>query len=168
MNNLAPLRHWPGPLRWLTFVFLLVLSVGYFTGLAFVEHTTEMTGSGIVENYNGNEDNPEAETMKFKKAERDMLNIVHAHILSLSLIFFVLAFLVYLCEVREKLKNFLMVEPMISVLVTFGGIYLIWLGVEWMSVVVMISGFLMTLSYAVSILVIFKELFFASPRSMAE
>ncbi|HKK87206.1 MAG TPA: hypothetical protein VJ917_00060 [Saprospiraceae bacterium] len=158
MNSLAPLRHWPRPLRWLTFVFLLVLSVGYFTGLAFVEHTTEMTGSGIVENYNGNEDNPEAETMKFKKAERDMLNIVHAHILSLSLIFFVLAFLVYLCLVPKKLKNFLMVEPMISVLVTFGGIYLIWLGIEWISVVVMISGFLMTLSYAVSVLVIFKEL----------
>ncbi len=164
MSNMMSLRNWSASLRWLIFVFLLVLSVGYFTGLSFVEHTTDMTNTGIVENYNGNEDNPEAETMKFKKAERDMLNIIHAHILSLSLIFFVLACFVHLCEIPEKLKSFLMVEPMISVLLTFGGIYLVWLGMEWMSIVVMISGFLMTLSFAVSILVISKELFTGSSQ----
>ena len=165
MKNVAPLRFWPGSLRWLIFVFLLVLSVGYFTGLAFVHHTTEMTNSGIVVNYTGNEDNHEAETMIFKKAERDMLNIIHAHIMSLSLIFFILALLVYCCQMPPKLKAFLMVEPMISLLVTFGGIYLIWWGLEWMSVVVMVSGFLMTLSYAISVGGICLELLYFSSNN---
>ena len=79
----------PKPLKALVSIFLVVLSIGYFSGLAFVNNTTTSTSQGIVENYNGNEDNEDAEEMKFKKSDHEMLNIIHTHILSMSLIFFI-------------------------------------------------------------------------------
>ena len=51
-----------------------------------------------------------------------------------------------------------MIEPLLSVLVTFGGIYLIWLDIDWMSYVVMVSGGLMTLSFVGSVIAILSSL----------
>jgi hypothetical protein len=150
------LQYLPIQLKILVGVFLVVLSVGYFSGLAFVENTSGASQSGIVENYNGNEENEEALEMKFKKSDHEMLNIIHTHILSMSIIFFILGGLVYGADINSKLKSFLMIEPLISVLVTFGGIYMIWMGMEWMSYIVMLSGCLMTFSFMGSILVIYR------------
>jgi hypothetical protein len=144
------LQYLPIQLKILVGVFLVVLSVGYFSGLAFVENTSGASQSGIVENYNGNEENEEALEMKFKKSDHEMLNIIHTHI------FFILGGLVYGADINSKLKSFLMIEPLISVLVTFGGIYMIWMGMEWMSYIVMLSGCLMTFSFMGSILVIYR------------
>jgi len=148
----------PAPLRSLVSVFLVVLSIGYFSGLAFVNSTTESTSTGIVENYNGNEEQEEAVVMKFKKSGHEMLSIIHTHILSMSIIFFLLGCLVYGTSLPAPFKLFFMIEPLLSVLVTFGGIYLIWLGIEWMSYVVMVSGSLMTVSFIGSVLAIFHAL----------
>ncbi|HER39635.1 MAG TPA: hypothetical protein ENO10_00265, partial [Salinimicrobium catena] len=71
-------------------VFVIVLSVGYFTGLLFVGQTETTTPAGIEENYLGNEEDLDAEVMKFKKGEREMLTIIHTHVLSMSFIFFLL------------------------------------------------------------------------------
>ena len=136
-----------------------MLSVGFFTGIRFVDETSGKTPQGIQENYLGNEDDLDAEVMKFKKPEKGMLNIIHSHILSMSLIFFVLGFLVYLTQTAPFLKKFLMMEPLLSVLFTFGGIWFLWQGVLWMKYVVMISGLLMTLSYTVSVWVVLIDLF---------
>lgn len=144
----------PKPLKALVSIFLVVLSIGYFSGLAFVNNTTTSTSQGIVENYNGNEDNEEAEEMKFKKSDHEMLNIIHTHILSMSLIFFILGVLTYGTSIHPTLKSFLMIEPLISVLLTFGGIYLIWMDIQWMSYIVMLSGGLMTFSFVASVMVI--------------
>ena len=38
------------------FSFILCLTVGYFTGLSFVNYTESTTPKGIIENYNGNEE----------------------------------------------------------------------------------------------------------------
>lgn len=141
----------PRPLKHLVGVFLVVLSIGYFTGIAFVENTTSLAPEGIVENYTGNEEDEEATIMKFRKSDREMLTILHTHILSMSLIFFILGFLVYGCPLPSSLKYFLMIEPLISVVLTFGGIYLVWLGYEWLTYLVMLSGALMTLSFVAAV-----------------
>ena len=150
----------PGSIKVLISVFLLVLSVGYFSGLAFVNQSTSMNSQGVVENYNGNEKNEAAEKMKFKKSGHEMLNIVHTHILSMAIIFFILGGLVFGTSIHPKLKSILMIEPLLSVLVTFGGIYLIWMGEEWMSYVVMVSGALMTISFVGSVGVVSRDLIF--------
>jgi hypothetical protein len=124
----------------------------------FVSETSTASTTGIVENYLGNEEDEEAEVMKFKKGEREMLTIIHTHILSMSLIFFLLGGLVWLAKLPYKLKMFLTIEPFFSVLFTFGGIYFMWTGLLWMKYVVILSGFLMTATYSLASLLVVYQL----------
>lgn len=148
----------PTQLRVLVLAFTIVLSVGYITALTFVDETTEASPQGIVDNYLGNEDNEEAEVMKFAKSKHEMLNLLHTHLISMSLIFFILGFLVFGTKINERLQSFLMIEPLISVLLTFSGIYLVWKGYESLTYLVMLSGALMTMSFIASILAIWYTL----------
>lgn len=137
--------------------FVVVLSIGFFTGLFFVSETDSNSPAGVEENYLGNEDDENAGVMKFKKSEREMLTIVHTHILSMSLIFFLLGVLVWITRASKKLKLFLTIEPFFSVILTFGGIYLLWSGILWMKYVVIFSGILMTLTFAFSALLVLTQ-----------
>ena len=48
-------------------VFVLVLSIGFYTGLLFIQETDSNHPSGIQENYLGNEDDEEAEIQVGKR-----------------------------------------------------------------------------------------------------
>ena len=146
-------------LKLLITAFLVVLSIGFYSGLFFVNTNAEMTVKGIQENYLGNEDNENATIMKFKKSEREMLTIVHSHILSMAMIFFFVGLLLLTTSLNSKIKLFLIIEPFISVILTFGGIYFLWKGVLFMKYIVIFSGMLMTLTYTVSVFVILRQLF---------
>ena len=137
--------------------FVLVLNVGFFTGFNFVRVTTSLNANGIEQNYLGNEEDEDAEIMHFKKSEQEVLTLVHNHILSLSLIFFVLGVLLYMTKVNSKTKAFLMFEPFVSLLLTFGGIYLLWKGVTWFKYIIMISGSLMVFSLLLMSALIIKD-----------
>ena len=139
--------------------FIVVLSIGFYTGLLFVNQTEQMAPAGIEENYLGNEDIEAAAVMKFKKGKREMLTIVHTHILSMSFIFFLLGGILATTSINKKLKSFLMIEPFVSVLLTFGGIYFLWSGVLWFKYIIMISGIVMTLSFTVGALLVMQQLF---------
>jgi hypothetical protein len=138
--------------------FVIVLSIGYFTGLQFVRQTEGDNPSGMVEHYLGNEDLEEVAVMKFKKGEDEMLTLLHSHVLSISFIFFFLGGLIAITSLPKKLKAFLMIEPFVSIILTFGGIYLLWKGILWMKWVVLISGILMTAVYIVGALVVLFQL----------
>jgi len=94
----------------------------------------------------------------FKKSEGEVMTTIHSHILSLSVIFFLVAIILSTTEINQKLKLFLMIEPFLSVLLTFGGIYFLWKEIHWMKYIIMTSGFLMTISYTLSIILIFNQL----------
>lgn len=136
--------------------FVLALSFGYFSGFKFIARTTNLNPLGIEQNYNGNEEDEEAEKMKFKKPEAEILTTIHTHALSFSLIFFCLGVVLVTIPMNMRLKNFLLVEPFISIVITFGGIWLLWLDYTWMKYIVMISGILITVSFAVSVGIILK------------
>lgn len=138
-------------IKGLIFIYLFVTSWGFLSALQFVNVTTEASPIGIEENYLGNEDNLEAEEMKFAKSERQILNIIHAHMLSLGMLFFILALLVAITPIDGFFRKFLLFEPLVSVILTFGGIYFLWKNIIWMKYLVMVSGMLMTLSYVVSV-----------------
>lgn len=152
------LRNFPKSFKQFIAAFVIVLGIGFFTGLLFIGQTESNTPKGVVENYNGNEDLAEVEVMKFKKGEREMLTIIHTHILSLSFIFFLLGILIWGTEISNTWKSILTIEPFVSVLTTFGGIYLIWLDYHYVSYLVIISGVLMTLSFVVGALLVFQNL----------
>lgn len=146
-------------IKFLILIYLVVTSIGFLSALQFVNLTTEGTPKGIQENYLGNEEDPDALELKFEMPERQILNIVHAHMLSMGMLFFILALLVATTPVGGLLRKTLLFEPLISVFLTFGGIYFLWKGILWMRYVVMVSGILMTLSYIVSLVILLYWLF---------
>ena len=154
------LSHLPGSIKALIFAFVIVLSIGYFVGLSFVNSTTSMKSSGIETHYLGNEDIEDAPIMKFKKSKKEILTVIHNHILSMSIIFFCLGLILSATTLNEKMKIFLMVEPFASILLTFGGIYLLWIGLTWFKYIIIASGILMTLCFTLSVLTILYEILF--------
>ncbi|WP_396600504.1 hypothetical protein [Algibacter sp. R77976] len=148
----------PKEIKVLIGAFIIVLSIGFYTGLLFVGETSSANPHGIEEQYLGNENDENAEVMRFKKSPKEMLTLVHNHILSMSIIFFLVGLLVSITKLNKKLKMVLIVEPFISVILTFGGLYLLWTGLLWMKYIVMFSGLLMTLTFTVSTLIILKQL----------
>lgn len=151
------LLNFPKEIKVFIAAFVVILSVGFFTGLLFVNETSSGNPAGIQENYLGNEEDGNAEIMKFRKGEREMLTIVHTHILSMSFIFFLLGMLVWVTKLNKGIKLFLTVEPFLSVILTFGGIYFLWKGVLWMKYVVIFSGGLMTLTFTLSSLLVLYQ-----------
>jgi hypothetical protein len=144
-------------LKWLIAIFSIVLSIGFYSGLLFVGETSSANPNGIEEQYLGNEANEDATVMKFKKSEQEMLTLVHNHILSMSIIFFLVGILLSITKLNKKLKMFLMIEPFVSVILTFGGLYLLWKEILWMKYIVILSGTLMTLTFSVSVLIILSQ-----------
>lgn len=145
-------------LKTLITAFIIVLSIGFYSGIRFVNETDSHTASGVYENYLGNEENLEAEVFKFKKTEREMISLVHSHLISMALLFFSIGGLFSMVRLQKRLKYFIMIEPFISIVLTFGGIYLMWMGVQWMRYIVIFSGILMTLSYTLSVSLILFSL----------
>lgn len=147
-------------IKTLILVFITTLSIGFFGGISFIGNTTSYKASGIETNYLGNEEDEEAEIMKFKKSERDILTLVHNHILSLSVIFFLVSLILATTSVNHRLKLFLMLEPFVSLVLTFGGIFLMWKGILWFKYIVLFSGILMCASYFSAIALIFHQILF--------
>ena len=155
----------PREIKWFIGSFVIVLAVGYCTGLLFVAQTEAVDPAGIEEAYMGNEEVEDAPVMKFKKSPREMLTIIHTHVLSMSFIFFLLGILVWITQFPVKAKLFLTIEPFVSVILTFGGIYLMWEGISWMRYIVLFSGILMTLTFAFSSVLVLYQLVSNPSRS---
>lgn len=153
----------PKPLRLSLSFFLIALSFGYFSGLDMLKQTTDFNSAGIEQNILGNEFDEAAEELHFKMSERELHAIIHSHVISISMILLVLSSLLYFSSWSSRFKLFLMVEPFISLVVTFGGLWLLWLGFTWVKYVIMVSGILMHLSIILMIVIAFKELVLGKP-----
>lgn len=149
----------PKEVKLLIIAFICTLSIGFYGGISFVKSTTNANPTGIEQRYLGNENDENAQKMMFKKSEGEILTTVHSHILSLSVIFFLIALILSTTAINEKLKLFLMIEPFFSLVFTFGGIYFLWKEIFWMKYVIMFSGFFMTATYTASVFIILKQLF---------
>ncbi|MBT3442613.1 MAG: hypothetical protein HOG23_03765 [Flavobacteriaceae bacterium] len=155
INSLSQLSK---EIRYLIASFIVVLSIGFFSSISFVNHSNSIQPNGLVEQYNGNESDIDADVMKFKKSKRELLTIIHSHILSMSVIFFIVGLLLCLTPTNIFLKYFLTIEPFVSILLTFGGIYFLWIEILWFKYLVIFSGFLMTISFLLSVIIIIKDL----------
>ncbi len=157
------ISQFPKEVKGLLIAFIICLSIGFYSGIRFVNDTSNSNPQGIEERYLGNEDVEDATVMKFKKSRGEVMTMVHNHILSLSVIFFLLGGILSTTGINKKLKSFLMIEPFVSILCTFGGIYFMWTGIVWMKYIIMLSGVFMTLTFVVSTLLILLGL--RSPRA---
>ena len=105
-------------------------------GLDLLKHTTDFKSKGIQENVLGSEFNEEAEELHFKMSERELHGIIHSHVITISILFAILSFMVFFTNLPYGLKSFLMIEPNVSLVVTFGGLWLLWLGYTWMKYII--------------------------------
>jgi hypothetical protein len=164
MPTFPTLQALPKNFRLLVAAFVITLNFGFYTGLNFVEHTTNFSPGGIQENYLGNEDDAEAEEMQFKKNKSEILTLIHNHVLSLSVIFFLMGFLLALSSIKTQWKNILIVEPFISLILTFGGIYILWLGHSWIRYIIILSGVAMSVSIIIASVIILREVLISNPK----
>ena len=158
MKISGSIHRFPRELKLLILAFVCTLSIGSYSGISFVRDTSGTNPTGIEERYLGNEHDETAAKMQFKKTKAEVMTLVHNHIVSLSVIFFLLAVILATTNVNFTLKTYLMIEPFVSIILTFGGIYLMWSGIVWFKYVVIISGILMTTSFIGSTFLIFKAL----------
>ena len=164
MNWDIKLHQFPSTLKGLIFSFILVMFFGYAISLSFLNQTTGLNPQGVEENYNGNEEDENAEIMKFKKSTFEMKTTIHNHLFSMAVILFISGFILNFTSINITLKSFLMVEPLISLILTFGSILLMWNGLIWMKYIVILSGILMHLSFLSSLCVSVRELFFVKTK----
>lgn len=149
MIELPQLHQWPAQLKLFVAVFVIIISIGVTIGLVYVEFTTGMNPSGTMEHYRGSElgddfDIPE----KYPPSLENMLLTTHVHIISFSLIFFTLGGLLYFSSLLgDSWKKFLMIESLISILVTFGSLWGIRYIHSGFSFLTMFSGILMYTSF---------------------
>lgn len=159
------LSQFPKEVKLLIIAFVLTLSIGFFTGINFVKITSTFQLNGIESNYLGNENDEEAEVMQFKKSKKEILTLIHNHILSMSIIFLLLGGILSLTSMNKRLKTILMFEPFLSIVLTFGGIYVLWSGVLWFKYIIMLSGIAMVLSFILSVFFILKETIFTIKKA---
>ena len=131
---------------------------GYCTSLYLVYSTTEMNPTGIEENYRGNETDEAADVLKFEKSPKEMASTVHNHLFSLAIIVLILSSLLYFTKTPPVLKHFLMIEPMVSLMITFGSMLLLWQGISWVRYVLLASGLFLHGSILLSVFLNFREL----------
>jgi hypothetical protein len=157
MNLKGLIYQFPKEIKFVIIAFVCTLSIGFYSGISFVRSTTNANPNGIEQRYLGNEDDENATKMMFKKSEGEIMTTIHSHILSLSVIFFMISLLLSTTDIPRKFKLFLMIEPFFSLVFTFGGIYLLWKEIHFMKYIIMVSGFFMTATYTVSIFIILKQ-----------
>ncbi len=161
MNNVFPrLVDLPQNIKYFLSAFLLLISLGVTLGLVYVYETTEMTAGGTEEHYAGSildddMDIPE----KYPKEFESMLLTTHTHLISFSLIFFFLGSIFYMnSTITGGWKTFIIIEPFISVLITFGSIW----GVRYISSIfsnyTILFGILTYLSFYLMVAVSLYEL----------
>ena len=150
----------PSELRNLIISFVIVLSTGYFVGVMFIDHTSSLNPQGIQDNYLGNEVAEPTDIIKFKKSTYQMFNLIHTHVISMAIIFFIMGLLLSITDLNKYLKGFLIIEPFFSIIVTFFGIYYLWTGVLWMKYLIFISSILMTFVFFISAFIVLYQSIF--------
>jgi hypothetical protein len=162
-SNPEPLYELPPIIKRALIAFLLLQLSGVLFGVGTLFMRTELSMSGTTAHYRGDPTpSDEFEIQEhFEKPLSELLLTTHNHLLGFSFIFALLVPVFYFSSIiRGRLKAFLMVEPFISVLLTFLSIW----GLRFISpsfvVVTMFFGVLTYASYFLMVGVVGFELVF--------
>ena len=141
-------------------LFLIVLSIGVTIGLIYVYSTTTISSIGITDHYAGSDiidqyDIPH----KYPKPITEMLLTTHNHIISFSLIFFLVGIIFYYNSIiNGKIKLFFLMEPLVSTIFTFGSLWAIRYINKSFVIITILSSSVLYLSFYFIVLVLLYEL----------
>ena len=161
------LYEFPGNLKVFCFLTILNLTIGVGVGLYYVGYTTQYSSTGTSEHFAGSKVSDEFDIPdKYPKPFSELLNTTHTHVISMTFIFLIIGAIFYFNSIiTGAIKIILIVEPFISIMVTFGGIWLVRFFHPGFSYLVILSGMLMYLSFFIMASTIFYELSIKPPSS---
>ena len=150
----------PRKLKLLCFLTVFNITVGLGVGLYYVGYTTQYSPSGTSEHFAGSQVSDDFDIPdKYPKPFSELLNTTHTHVISMTFIFIITGGIFFFNSIiTGSIKTFLIVEPFISIIVTFGGIWLVRFIHPGFSYLVILSGILMYLSFFIMASTIFYEL----------
>jgi len=154
-------------------VFVIVLSIGVIMGLAYLSQTTSYSTKKTIERFNGSQTNTDDVIIDipdtYPKPVSEMLITTHNHIIAFALIFFAIGLIFYFNSVIDGFwKSFLIIEPLISTIVTFGSIWgMRYIAKEFVYLAALSSS-LIYLSFFTMSGIIFYELIFKKDKAKDE
>jgi len=158
------------PLKLMVLFFTLVLTFGFITGLIYLSTTSGIKPDTVLERYNGSndvygvdEDDDFDIPDHFPKPVADLLVTTHGHVIQFALIYFLIGGLFFFnSRIRGWLRTFLILEPFVSTLVTFAGLWIMrFLSPEFVYLV-MLSSILMYICYFIMTTIIILDCFSSS------
>jgi len=153
--------------------FVIVLSIGVIMGLAYLSQTTSYSTKKTIERFNGSQINIDDEMVDipdtYPKPVSEMLLSTHNHIIGFSLLFFAIGFIFYFNSViNGSWKLFLIIEPLVSTIVTFGSIWGMRFITKEFVYLAALSSTLIYLSFFTMSTVILYELIFKKNKAKDE
>ena len=153
-----PINSLDTNLKKLLTYYLFTIGMGFSLGVLYVYLNSEFSNTGMVEQYVGNNNEWEP---KLPKTLKDLVSHTHEHITMFSIIFLSLGLIFsYNSVIRGFWKSFLILEPFISIIITFGGFFIIRYITTTFSYVIIISSFLMYICFYIMLFVCLYELIF--------
>jgi len=145
-------------------VYIIVISIGVGTGLTFLNHTTSFSPKGTIARFNGDKKNVDSDfevQENYPKPISEMLITTHNHILGLAFIFFSIGLIFYFNSIIiGKWKLFIMIEPLVSIIISFGSIWLMRFVDEHFVYLAVVSASIMYLSFYFMAIISLYELIF--------
>ena len=154
------LYQFPQKAKFLCFIAVFNLTIGVSVGLYYVYYSTQISMEGTSEHFRGSViDDEFSIPEKYPKPISELLNTTHNHILSMTFIFLIMGGIFYFnSTITGFFKAFLIIEPFISILTTFGGIWLVRFIHPSFSYLIMASGALMYLSFFIMAIISIYEI----------
>ena len=153
-----PINSLDTNLKKLLTYYLFTIGIGFSLGVLYVYLNSEFSNTGMVEQYVGNNNEWEP---KLPKTLKDLVSHTHEHITMFSVIFLSLGLIFsYNSVIKGFWKSFLILEPFISIIITFGGFFIIRYITTTFSYVIIISSFLMYICFYIMLFVCLYELIF--------
>ncbi len=143
-------------------VIIITISIGVLTGLVNLYKTTDLSSSGTIQRISGSSETGDFDIPdSYPKSISELLITTHNHIIGLSFIFFIVGGVFYFNSILIGFwKSFLMIEPLVSIVITFGSIWLIRFVSTDFVFVAIVSSSLMYISFFIMIVIVLYELTF--------
>ena len=114
--------------------------------------TTNFSIEGIEKNILGEAEDQDKEVLYFKMPKGQLNTIIHSHLIGLSIVFLILSILFNMTSYSLVLKKIFMIEPMVCLITTFGGMWFLWHEVNFMKYIILVSGIIMHLSFILMVI----------------
>ncbi|BDQ02143.1 hypothetical protein [Ignavibacterium sp.] len=156
------LYQFPKQLKKMIAALLISLTFGVLIGLGFLYYTTSYSTKGAIERYNGSQVSDEFDIAEnYPKPVSEIFITTHNHIIAFTLIFTVVCSIFYFSSLMNNgLKTFLMIEPFVSIIISFGSLWLMRFVNSNFVYLMAFSSTLIYLSFFVMVSLILIEIFF--------